>query len=433
MKDKIMENAGVYRRFVEDTQDLVTQVDSQGRFTYVNPAVRDIYGLEPEECLGRPAFDFVHHDDVESTTRSFAGWLERKAKRARFENRQVGANGKVTHMSWSISIEYDDQGEVRVLNSIARDITAQKEAEEENARLARELNERVKELDCLYSISRLVEATDTSVKTVLRGAAELIPPYWHYPDITCARVTLGPDRYETTGFRETTWRQAADLMVYGEKVGEVEVFLTEERPEMDQGPFLAQERQLLDAVAERLGRIFERLQTTRELEEYKTGLERMVDERTRELQREIQEGRQKQEIIRQQTEEILELSTPVIQVWKGVVVAPLIGSLDSQRTQNFMERFLGGITDTESPVALLDITGVPTVDTQTAQHLLEAITAANLLGTKVILTGVRPAIAQTLVHLGVGLSEIETQATLSAGLKLAFETLNLTVVAGNRK
>jgi len=132
-------------------------------------------------------------------------------------------------------------------------------------------------------------------------------------------------------------------------------------------------------------------------------------------------------IIAQQSQEIMELSTPVIQVWEGIVAAPLIGTLDSQRTQQFMERFLEAIVEAKAPVAMVDITGVPTVDTQTAQHLIEAITAARLLGTRVILTGVRPAIAQTLVHLGIDLSEIETQSSLMAGLKLALNMLGLAV------
>ena len=89
-----------------------------------------------------------------------------------------------------------------------------------------------------------------------------------------------------------------------------------------------------------------------------------------------------------------------MQVWQGVVVAPLIGSLDSQRTQQFMERLLDRIVETNSPVALVDIMGVPTIDTQTAQHLIETVSAVRLLGAQVVLTGVRPAIAQTLVHLG---------------------------------
>ena len=134
-----------------------------------------------------------------------------------------------------------------------------------------------------------------------------------------------------------------------------------------------------------------------------------------------------EEAVAVQSKEILELSTPVVQVWEGVVIAPLIGTLDSQRTHNFMERFLNALVETSSPLALLDITGVPTVDTQTAQHLYEAITAAQLLGTRVILTGVRPAIAQTMVHLGIDLSGVITKSSMSAGLKECFKMLGLEV------
>jgi rsbT co-antagonist protein RsbR len=116
--------------------------------------------------------------------------------------------------------------------------------------------------------------------------------------------------------------------------------------------------------------------------------------------RDLTERKQAEDQIRQQSKEIMELSTPVMQVWQGVVVAPLIGSLDSQRTQQFMARLLDRIVETNSPMALVDIMGVPTIDTQTAQHLVETISAVRLLGAQVVLTGVRPAIAQTLVHLG---------------------------------
>ncbi len=144
--------------------------------------------------------------------------------------------------------------------------------------------------------------------------------------------------------------------------------------------------------------------------------------------RDLTERKQAEEQIQQQSREILELSTPVMQVWQGVVVAPLIGSLDSQRTQQFMERLLDRIVETNSPVALVDIMGVPTVDTQTAQHLIETVSAVRLLGAQVVLTGVRPAIAQTLVHLGIDLSGIITRSSLAAGLLVAFDVLNLQVV-----
>ncbi len=144
--------------------------------------------------------------------------------------------------------------------------------------------------------------------------------------------------------------------------------------------------------------------------------------------RDLTERKQAEEQIKQQSREIMELSTPVMQVWQGVVVAPLIGSLDSNRTQQFMERLLNRIVETNSPVALVDITGVPIIDTQTAQHLIETISAVRLLGAQVVLTGVRPAIAQTLVHLGIDLSGIITRASLSAGLQVAFDLLKLQVV-----
>ncbi len=147
--------------------------------------------------------------------------------------------------------------------------------------------------------------------------------------------------------------------------------------------------------------------------------------------RDLTERKLTEERLQQQSREILELSTPVMQVWQGVVVAPLIGSLDSQRTQQFMERLLTRIVETNSPMALVDIMGVPTIDTQTAQHLIETISAVRLLGAQVVLTGVRPAIAQTLVHLGIDLSDITTRSSLAAGLLVALDMLNLQVVAKN--
>jgi PAS domain S-box-containing protein len=147
--------------------------------------------------------------------------------------------------------------------------------------------------------------------------------------------------------------------------------------------------------------------------------------------RDLTDRKQAEEKIMQQSKEIMDLSTPVMQVWRGVVVAPLIGSLDSTRTQQFMERLLDRIVETNSPVALVDIMGVPTVDTQTAQHLIETISAVRLLGAQVVLTGVRPAIAQTLVHLGIDLSGITTRSSLSGGLQVALDVLNLQIVAKN--
>lgn len=125
---------------------------------------------------------------------------------------------------------------------------------------------------------------------------------------------------------------------------------------------------------------------------------------------------------------ILEVSIPVMKVWEGVLCAPLIGTLDSQRTEQLMERLLQRIADTGASVALIDVTGVPSVDTQTARHIIETATAVKLLGAQIILTGIRPVIAQTLVHLGVDLSEIVTRSSLATGFRAALEMLELEIV-----
>lgn len=135
------------------------------------------------------------------------------------------------------------------------------------------------------------------------------------------------------------------------------------------------------------------------------------------------------EVISRQAEEIMEISTPIVQVWEGVVALPLIGTLDTQRTQQIMERLLEHVVKTNSLVALIDITGVPTIDTATAQHLIETINSVRLLGAQVIITGVRPAIAQTIVHLGINLSDIITRSSLAAGLQVALDILSLKVVS----
>jgi PAS domain S-box-containing protein len=144
--------------------------------------------------------------------------------------------------------------------------------------------------------------------------------------------------------------------------------------------------------------------------------------------RDLTERRKAEENVRRQAQEVFEMATvPVVRVWEGILLVPLIGMLDSQRAQQLMERLLQRVTETGSPLALLDITGVPTVDTQTAQHLIETISAVRLLGAEVILTGVRPVIAQTLVHLGIDLSNVITRASLAAGLRMALEMLKLQV------
>ncbi|MET0254646.1 MAG: STAS domain-containing protein [Luteibacter sp.] len=135
----------------------------------------------------------------------------------------------------------------------------------------------------------------------------------------------------------------------------------------------------------------------------------------------------REEVIARQQEELLELSTPVVKLWDGVLALPMIGTLDSQRTQVVMESLLQRIVETGSEIAIIDITGVPTVDTLVAQHLLKTVTAIRLMGADAIISGVRPQIAQTIVHLGLDLQGIVTKANLADALALALKRSGVTV------
>jgi rsbT co-antagonist protein RsbR len=139
----------------------------------------------------------------------------------------------------------------------------------------------------------------------------------------------------------------------------------------------------------------------------------------------FQQGRE--EVIARQQQEMLELSTPVVKLWEGVLALPMIGTLDSARTQVVMESLLQRIVETGAEVAIIDITGVPTVDTLVAQHLLKTITAARLMGAECIISGIRPQIAATIVHLGVDLSAVITKATLADAFQVALGRLGLVV------
>jgi rsbT co-antagonist protein RsbR len=141
----------------------------------------------------------------------------------------------------------------------------------------------------------------------------------------------------------------------------------------------------------------------------------------------------REEVIARQQQDMLELSTPVVKLWDRILALPLIGTLDSARTQIVMEALLQKIVETGSEVAIIDITGVPTVDTLVAQHLIKTVTAARLMGADCIISGIRPQTAQTIVHLGVNLSDVITKATLADAFKIALKRVGATLKANSVK
>jgi rsbT co-antagonist protein RsbR len=139
-----------------------------------------------------------------------------------------------------------------------------------------------------------------------------------------------------------------------------------------------------------------------------------------------QKGRE--DVISRQQRTMLELSTPVVELWEGILALPLIGTLDSERTQLVMESLLTRIVETGAAIAIIDITGVPTVDTLVAQHLLKTVAAARLMGADCLISGIRPQIAQTIVHLGVELGDVTTKATLAGAFAVALKRTGLAIV-----
>ena len=172
-----------------------------------------------------------------------------------------------------------------------------------------------------------------------------------------------------------------------------------------------------------------------EIEDDLTGVEQainlLIDDLTHEfkkskkmkddLEEKLMKIQEQQKTILQQQEDLMELSSPVTKVWDNILILPVIGTLDSQRTQIMMENLLHKIVETGCTISILDITGVPTVDTQVANHLLKTVTSARLLGAECIISGISPAIAQTIVHLGIDLSSIRTKATLQDAMIFAMK------------
>ncbi|MCP3894894.1 MAG: PAS domain S-box protein, partial [Bacteroides sp.] len=132
--------------------------------------------------------------------------------------------------------------------AFVRDITDRKKAEEELQKSMSELDERVKELNCFFEISRLVEKRELTLDDLLQGIVDIIPPAWQYPDITCAKIELNGKELKTHNYKETIWQQVSDVIVHGAPSGKLVVGYLKERPESDEGPFLEEERALLDAI-----------------------------------------------------------------------------------------------------------------------------------------------------------------------------------------
>ncbi|UUX93341.1 STAS domain-containing protein [Methanoplanus endosymbiosus] len=262
--------------------------------------------------------------------------------------------------------------------------------------LKKELTEREKELVFLHSISNIVDSQGKNADNIIVEIIKRLPGALQYPDIACAEVNLKGQKFRTEPFRETEWNMSEQLKVEGRAVGEITVYYMEEKPGFDKDPFLKEEKTLLEILSERMSKIIERMWS--------------------------------EEALLEKTKEIIKLSTPVTQIWKDILILPLIGTLDSERTLQMMEELLIKIRDTGARFIIMDATGVGTIDSAVAANILKTSQAVKMLGSHMIFTGIKPEVAMTMVHLGIDLGDITTRATLQEGVEYALNEKGLTIV-----
>ncbi len=229
--------------------------------TVYGGAWRGMLGYTPQELGATNAGTWerlVHSDDLENANKAYDEHAAGRTAVYSVENRMRHKDG---HSVWVHDmgkiVSWTDDGKPLMMYGTHEDISERKRAEEEKTRLLRENEERLKELNCLYAISRVAGSSVGGPDEVFQEIVDLIPAGWQYPEIACARVTIGKREYKTSDFKETKWRLARDIMVNGATIGSVEVFYSEEKPVAGEGPFLNEERALIDAISERFGSIIE--------------------------------------------------------------------------------------------------------------------------------------------------------------------------------
>ncbi|MEE8471210.1 MAG: ATP-binding protein, partial [Dehalococcoidia bacterium] len=267
---------------IENSLDGIVILNGDGTLRYQSPSMKRILGHSLENKVGMNGFEYTHPDDLPGATEAFAQLLQKPGGTMHAEVRGRHQDGSWHTLEVAGKNLLDDPVVGGVVVNL-RDITERKRAEEALQKQKYDLGERVKELSCLYGISDLIGKQGISLEEILQGVVELIPSGWQYPEATCARIVLDGQQFRTENFRQTAWSQASDIIAHGDQIGTVEACYLEERLEEDEGPFLNEERSLLNAIAERVGRIIERKRAEEALQEYSEHLEEMVEQRTTEV------------------------------------------------------------------------------------------------------------------------------------------------------
>ena len=266
-KEALRESEEKYRTLFEHATEAI-YVAQDGKIKFPNPKTEELYGYSAEELTSKPFTYFIHEKDQNMVLERHKKRLRGEAPPSTYPFRIINKTGDTKWVEINVvAFSWDHRPATLCFLT---DVTDRKRTEEALLKQTHDLGERVKEVNCLYSISKLLEKPDISLEKILQETAELIPPASQYPEITCARIILDGQEYKTEKFRETIWKMASDIMVHGKRIGTVEVYFLEEKPEKDKGPFLKEERNLIEAISQRSGKIIERKRVEEEKKKLQT-------------------------------------------------------------------------------------------------------------------------------------------------------------------
>jgi PAS domain S-box-containing protein len=283
LEQALQQNEKKYRQLFELAREGIWVLDNESITTFTNPRMAEILGYSVEEMQGMHLFSFMDEQGVEISKKNLERRQQGIDEQHDFEF--LRKDGSRVYTSLETSPITDEDGNYLGALAIVADITERKQMEEALQVRTHALGERVKELNCLYKISALVEKPGVSLDQILQGTVEIIPPAWQYPEITGARIILDGQEFRTENFSEDSlWKQLSEIKTHGQRTGSVQICYTEERDGSDEGPFLYEERSLINAIARHLGRIVERIEGGEALQTAHDDLEQRVQERTTELE-----------------------------------------------------------------------------------------------------------------------------------------------------
>lgn len=256
-------------KIVENMMDSLVVLSPQGVIEKINRTTLDLLGYEEQELIGQSIASIFTEEDEESFFLKRNGIVEliRMGSVRNIEKNYLTKDGRKIPVLFSAAVMHDSDESVQGLVCIVKDINKHKQAKQELQKKSHDLGERVKELDCYFSLSQIIRIPDLSEKELFARTVSIIPPGWQYPDITCARISYDGNIYTSQDFKKTSWRLATYINLYGEGRGEVEVFYMEECSGSDEGPFLNEERALLDHVALTLAETLMKMGTDKHLRE----------------------------------------------------------------------------------------------------------------------------------------------------------------------